>query len=215
MLLSEVTHNAQLNEFSLEPLKNGVSKVSSKLAAAFQKLKGVALKKVIQAAARYLTKKYTSNKAETVSALEKTLTAIEKISPELGRRMEARFKQAVGGQTTNECFEILNDESFMNEGLLSAGDEGPMAVIGELMFGWMRDLAEASSGSGELGKLLPSERVIKVLSALVTIGVDVALCTAVVILIAFLQGGGDAAKEALATIAEPVNTVIHFIRNLA
>jgi hypothetical protein len=38
---------------------------------------------------------------------------------------------------------------------------------------------------------------------------------AVVILIAFLQGGGDAAKEALATIAEPVNTVIHFIRNLA
>ena len=210
MLLSE----SQLNEFSLEPLKNGASKISSKLAAAFQKLKGIALRKVMQAAATYLTKKYNSNKNETISALEKSLTAIERISPELGKRMEARFKKAIGGQTTNECFEILNAESYMNEGLLSAGDEGPMAIVGELMFGWMRDLAEASSGRGELGKLLPSERVIKVLSALVTIGVDVALCMAVVILIAFLQGGGDSAKEALATIAEPVNTVIHFIRNL-
>ena len=211
MLLSET----KLNEFSLEPLKNGASKISSKLAAAFQKLKSIALNKVMRAAANYLTKKYKSNKDETISSLEKSLSAIERISPELGRRMEARFKKAVGGQNTNECFEILSDESFINEGLLSAGDEGPMAIIGELMFGWMRDLAEASEGRGELGKLLPSERVVKVLSALVTLGVDVALCMAVVILIAFLQGGGDAAKEALATIAEPVNTVIHFIRNLA
>ena len=212
MLLSEAQ---QLNEFSLAPLKNGVSKLSSKLTVAFQKLKGIALRKVMRAAANYLTKKYKSNKDETVSALEKTLTTIERISPELGRRMEARFKKAVGGQTKNECFEILNSESFMNEGLLSAGDEGPSAVIFELMAGWMRDLAEAIFGQGELGKVLPSERVLKLLSALVTLGVDVALCTAVVILIAFLQGGGDAAKEALATIAEPVNTVIHFIRNLA
>ena len=211
MLLSEAQ---QLNEFSLEPLKNGARKVSSKLAAAFQKLKGIALNKVVKAAANYITKKYNSDKNETISSLEKTLTAIEKISPELGRRMEARFKKAVGGQTTNECFEILKADSYMNEGLLSAGEEGPWAVFGELIFGWMRDLAEASEGRGELGKLLPSERVIKVISALVTIGVDVALCTAVVILIAFLQGGGDAAGEALSTITEPVNTVIHFIRNL-
>ena len=211
MLLSEAQ---QLNEFSLEPLKNGASKVSSKLAAVFQKLKGVALKKVMQAAANYLIKKYNSNKSETVSSLEKTLTAIERISPELGKRMEARFEKAVGGQTTNECFEILKADSYMNEGLLSAANEGPTGIIGELMFGWMRDLVDAFAGRGELGKLLPSERVIKVLSALVTLGVDVALCMAVVILIAFLQGGGDSAREALATIAEPVNTIIHFIRNL-
>lgn len=211
MLLSE----AQLTEFSLEPLKHSASKLSGKLAATFQKLKGVALNKVIQAAANYLTKKYKSNNDETISKLEKTLTTIERISPELGRRMEARFKQAVGGQTTNECFEILNNEFYMNEGLLSAGEEGPSAVVGELMFGWMRDLADAASGNGELGKLLPSERVVKALSALVTLGLDVALCMAVVILIAFLQGGGDSAKEALSNIAEPVNTVIHFIKNLA
>lgn len=211
MLLSE----AQLTEFSLEPLKHSASKLSGKLAAAFQKLKGVALKKVMQAAANYLTKKYKSNNDETISKLEKTLTTIERISPELGRRMEARFKQAVGGQTTNECFEILNNEFYMNEGLLSAGEEGPSAVVGELMFGWMRDLADAASGNGKLGKLLPSERVVKALSALVTLGLDVALCMAVVILIAFLQGGGDSAKEALSNIAEPVNTLIHFIKNLA
>lgn len=211
MLLSE----AQLTEFSLEPLKHGASKLSGKLAAAFQKLKGVALNKVIQAAANYLTKKYKSNNDETISELEKTLTTIERISPELGRRMEARFKQAVGGQTTNECFEILNNEFYMNEGLLSAGKEGPSAVIGELMFGWMHDLADAASGNGELGKLLPSERAVKALSALVTLYLDVALCMAVVILIAFLQGGGDSAKEALYNIAESVKTVIHFIKNLA
>lgn len=211
MLLSE----AQLTEFSLEPLKHSASKLSGKLAAAFQKLKGVALKKVMQAAANYLTKKYKSNNDETISELEKTLTTIERISPELGRRMEARFKQAVGGQTTNECFEMLNNEFYMNEGLLSAGEEGPSAVVDELMFGWMRDLADAASGNGELGKLLPSERAVKALSALVTLGLDVALCMAVVILIAFLQGGGDSAKEALSNIAEPVNTLIHFIKNLA
>lgn len=211
MLLSE----AQLTEFSLEPLKHSASKLSGKLAATFQKLKGVALNKVIQAAANYLTKKYKSNNDETISELEKTLTTIERISPELGRRMEARFKQAVGGQTTNECFEILNNEFYMNEGLLSAGEEGPSAVVDELMFGWMRDLADAASGNGELGKLLPSERAVKALSALVTLGLDVALCMAVVILIAFLQGGGDSAKEALSNIAEPVNTLIHFIKNLA
>lgn len=210
MLLSE----AQLTEFSLEPLKHGASKLSGKLAAAFQKLKGVALNKVIQAAANYLTKKYKSNNDETISELEKTLTTIERISPDLGRRMEARFKQAVGGQTTNECFEILNNEFYMNEGLLSAGEEGK-SVVSELMFGWMSDLADAASGNGKLGKLLPSERVVKALSALVTLGLDVALCMAVVILIAFLQGGGDSAKEALSNIAEPVNTVIHFIKNLA
>lgn len=211
MLLSE----AQLTEFSLEPLKHSASKLSGKLAAAFQKLKGVALNKVIQAAANYITKKYKSNNDETISELEKTLTTIERISPELGRRMEARFKQAVGGQTTNECFEMLNNEFYMNEGLLSAGEEGPSAVVDELMFGWMRDLADAASGNGELGKLLPSERAVKALSALVTLGLDVALCMAVVILIAFLQGGGDSAKEALSNIAEPVNTLIHFIKNLA
>ena len=211
MLLSE----AQLTEFSLEPLKHSASKLSGKLAAAFQKLKDVALKKVMQAAANYLTKKYKSNNDETISELEKTLTTIERISPNLGRRMEARFKQAVGGQTTNECFEILNNEFYMNEGLLSAGEEGQSAVVGELMFGWMRDLADAASGNGELGKLLPSDRAVKALSALVTLGLDVALCMAVVILIAFLQGGGDSAKEALSNIAEPVNTVIHFIKNLA
>lgn len=211
MLLSE----AQLTEFSLEPLKHSASKLSGKLAATFQKLKGVALNKVIQAAANYLTKKYKSNNDETISKLEKTLTTIERISPELGRRMEARFKQAVGGQTTNECFEMLNNEFYMNEGLLSAGEEGPSAVVDELMFGWMRDLADAASGNGELGKLLPSERAVKALSALVTLGLDVALCMAVVILIAFLQGGGDSAKEALSNIAEPVNTLIHFIKNLA
>lgn len=210
MLLSE----AQLTEFSLEPLKHSASKLSGKLAAAFQKLKGVALKKVMQAAANYLTKKYKSNNDETISELEKTLTTIERISPDLGRRMEARFKQAVGGQTTNECFEILNNEFYMNEGLLSAGEEGK-SVVSELMFGWMSDLADAASGNGKLGKLLPSERVVKALSALVTLGLDVALCMAVVILIAFLQGGGDSAKEALSNIAEPVNTVIHFIKNLA
>lgn len=211
MLLSE----AQLTEFSLEPLKHSASKLSGKLAATFQKLKGVALNKVIQAAANYLTKKYKSNNDETISKLEKTLTTIERISPELGRRMEARFKQAVGGQTTNECFEMLNNEFYMNEGLLSAGEEGTSAVVDELMFGWMRDLADAASGNGELGKLLPSERAVKALSALVTLGLDVALCMAVVILIAFLQGGGDSAKEALSNIAEPVNTLIHFIKNLA
>lgn len=211
MLLSE----AQLTEFSLEPLKHSASKLSGKLAATFQKLKGVALNKVIQAAANYLTKKYKSNNDETISKLEKTLTTIERISPELGRRMEARFKQAVGGQTTNECFEMLNNEFYMNEGLLSAGEEGPSAVVDELMFGWMRDLADAASGNGELGKLLPSERAVKALSALVTLGLDVALCMAVVILIAFLQGGGDSAKEALYNIAESVKTVIHFIKNLA
>lgn len=169
----------------------------------------------MQAAANYLTKKYKSNNDETISELEKTLTTIERISPELGRRMEARFKQAVGRQTTNECFEILNNEFYTNEGLLSAGEEGQSSVVGELMFGWMRDLADAASGNGELGKLLPSERAVKALSALVKLGLDVALCMAVVILIAFLQGGGDSAKEALSNIAEPVNTLIHFIKNLA
>lgn len=211
MLLSE----AQLTEFSLEPLKHSASKLSGKLTATFQKLKGVALNKVIQAAANYLTKKYKSNNDETISKLEKTLTTIERISPELGRRMEARFKQAVGGQTTNECFEILNNEFYINEGLLSAGEEGQSSVVGELMFGWMCDLADAASGNGELGELLPSERAVKALSALVKLGLDVALCMAVVILIAFLQGGGDSAKEALSNIAEPVNTLIHFIKNLA
>lgn len=210
MLLSEV----QLNEFSLEPLKNSASKLSDKLAVAFQKLKRIAIRKIMKAAANYLTRKYKSNNDETISSLEKTLTTIERISPELGRRMEARFKQAVGGQTTNECFEILNTEFYMNEGLLTAAEEGPSAVVNELMFGWMRDLADAASGNGELGKLLPSERVVKTLSALVTLGVDVALCMAVVILIAFLQGGGDSAKEALSNIAEQVNTIISFIRNL-
>lgn len=211
MLLSE---SQQINEFSLAPLKQVGGKVAGKFAAVFNKLAGIAADKMIKAATNYIVKKVTANKEEGISTLEKVLNTIEKASPQLGQKMEALFKSKVGGATKNECFEIMYGEMMLNEGLASAAEDGVMSVIGELVFGWLKELFQAFFGEDEMGKMLPLDRAMKLFSALVTLGVDIALCFSAILLLAFLQHGGAGAREMLEAMAEPVNTVIHFIRNL-